>query len=71
MKKVDAMPLMSDTKKIESTGSCARLSYELIDLIVQCDLNEPEPADLAAWNDMPPVGRESSGKQSSRAVGAE
>jgi antitoxin ChpS len=32
--------------------------YRLADLVGQCDLEAPEPADLAAWNAMHPVGRE-------------
>lgn len=32
--------------------------YHLADLMAQCDLNAPEPADMAAWNSMPAVGRE-------------
>ncbi|EST14299.1 antidote-toxin recognition MazE family protein [Pseudomonas putida S610] len=36
----------------------AKLRYKLADLMDQCDLNAPEPAELAAWNAMQPVGRE-------------
>lgn len=32
--------------------------YRLADLMAQCDLAAPEPADLAVWNAMQPVGRE-------------
>ncbi|HBN9859024.1 TPA: AbrB/MazE/SpoVT family DNA-binding domain-containing protein [Pseudomonas aeruginosa] len=32
--------------------------YKLVDLMAQCDLNAPEPVELAAWNAMQPVGRE-------------
>ncbi|MCO8163898.1 AbrB/MazE/SpoVT family DNA-binding domain-containing protein [Pseudomonas sp. 21LCFQ010] len=32
--------------------------YQLADLMAQCDLNASEPAELAAWNSMPAVGRE-------------
>lgn len=32
--------------------------YNLTDLMAQCDLSAPEPAELAAWNAMQPVGRE-------------
>jgi antitoxin ChpS len=35
-----------------------RHSYVLKDLVAQCDLGAPEPADMAAWNNMKPVGRE-------------
>lgn len=36
----------------------ARPSYSLADLVAQCDLSAPEPADLAAWSRVKPVGRE-------------
>lgn len=36
----------------------ARPSYSLADLVAQCDLSAPEPADLAAWSRVNPVGRE-------------
>ena len=36
----------------------AKRHYRLVDLMAQCDLSAPEPADLAAWNAMQPVGRE-------------
>ncbi|HDS1736603.1 AbrB/MazE/SpoVT family DNA-binding domain-containing protein [Pseudomonas sp. BP8] len=32
--------------------------YKLEDLMAQCDLNAAEPEELAAWNNMRPVGRE-------------
>lgn len=32
--------------------------YRLADLMAQCDLDAPEPAELAAWESMGPVGRE-------------
>lgn len=32
--------------------------YTLAELIAQCDLNASEPADMAAWHAMQPVGRE-------------
>lgn len=32
--------------------------YSLETLIAQCDPNAPLPEDMAAWNAMPPVGRE-------------
>jgi antitoxin ChpS len=35
-----------------------RPAYVLADLVAQCDLNAPEPADMAAWNNIKPVGRE-------------
>lgn len=36
----------------------AKPHYQLADLMKQCDLSAPEPAELAAWNAMKPVGRE-------------
>lgn len=35
-----------------------RLSYDLADLVGQCDLQAEVPADLEAWNNLKPVGRE-------------
>jgi antitoxin ChpS len=32
--------------------------YALADLIAQCDLNAPPPADMVAWEDTPPTGKE-------------
>lgn len=36
----------------------ARPSYALADLLALCDPSAPEPADLAAWSEIKPVGRE-------------
>ncbi|MDH0645472.1 AbrB/MazE/SpoVT family DNA-binding domain-containing protein [Pseudomonas sp. GD03858] len=36
----------------------AKPKYTLEELMAQCDLNAPEPEDMAAWNAMRPVGRE-------------
>lgn len=36
----------------------ARPSYSLAELVAQCDQTAAEPADLAAWGDIKPVGRE-------------
>ncbi|QHF43045.1 PbsX family transcriptional regulator [Pseudomonas sp. S35] len=36
----------------------AKPHYRLTDLMAQCDLTAPEPAELAAWNAISPVGRE-------------
>ena len=35
-----------------------RRKHELDELIAQCDRKAPMPADLAAWHDVSPVGRE-------------
>lgn len=47
--------------KVQPDGvllKAARPSYSLADLVAQCDLSAPEPADLAAWSRVKPVGRE-------------
>lgn len=36
----------------------ARPSYSLADLVAQCDLSAAEPADMAVWSQIKPVGRE-------------
>ena len=36
----------------------ARPAYSLDDLVAQCDLSAAEPADLEAWTNLKPVGRE-------------
>lgn len=36
----------------------ARPSFSLADLVAQCDPSAPEPADMAAWSHVKPVGRE-------------
>jgi len=36
----------------------ARPKYSLSDLVAQCDTSAPEPADMAAWGNVKPVGRE-------------
>lgn len=35
-----------------------RPRYALPDLIAQCDLNAPPPADISLWDEMRAVGRE-------------
>lgn len=35
-----------------------RPSFSLDALVAQCDSNAPEPADMAAWSNVKPVGRE-------------
>lgn len=35
-----------------------RPSYALADLVSQCDMEAKEPADMAAWAGIRPVGRE-------------
>ncbi|QXH35087.1 AbrB/MazE/SpoVT family DNA-binding domain-containing protein [Pseudomonas muyukensis] len=36
----------------------AKPKYTLEELMAQCDLNAPEPEDMAAWNSLSAVGRE-------------
>lgn len=36
----------------------ARPSYSLAELVAQCDTSAPEPADMAVWANVKPVGRE-------------
>lgn len=36
----------------------AKPHYALGELMAQCDLTAPEPAEMSAWNVMAPVGRE-------------
>jgi antitoxin ChpS len=36
----------------------AKPHYQLADLMAQCDLTASEPAEMAAWNAMQPVGCE-------------
>lgn len=35
-----------------------RPAYALADLVAQCDVSAPEPADVAAWNNVKPIGLE-------------
>ncbi|BBO99305.1 AbrB/MazE/SpoVT family DNA-binding domain-containing protein [Sulfuriferula nivalis] len=35
-----------------------KTKYKLAELMAQCDLNAPEPADMQAWGSMQPVGKE-------------
>ena len=47
--------------KVQPEGvllKAARPSYTLADLLAQCDLTAAEPADMAAWSQIKPVGRE-------------
>lgn len=36
----------------------ARPKYSLAELVAQCDTSAPEPAEMAAWSNVKPVGRE-------------
>lgn len=37
----------------------ARQSYDLAELVAQCDRNAPAPADMTVWNQTDPRGNES------------
>ncbi|NQD54537.1 AbrB/MazE/SpoVT family DNA-binding domain-containing protein [Pseudomonas sp. CM25] len=56
---------VGSTLNLDATGEALVLKpvrskpkYTLEELMAQCDLNAPEPEDLAVWNAMRPVGRE-------------
>lgn len=47
--------------KVQPDGvllKAARPAYSLAELVAQCDPSAPEPADMADWLNMKPVGRE-------------
>jgi antitoxin ChpS len=49
------------TVDVQSNGvllKAKRPAYSLDDLVAQCDLAAPEPADMVAWGAMKPLGRE-------------
>lgn len=49
------------TVKVHEGGvllTAKRPAYALADLVAQCEPSAAEPADLAAWDNMKPVGRE-------------
>lgn len=47
-----------DVSKDAATLRVAKPKYKLADLIAQCDPSAAPPADLAAWENAAPVGRE-------------
>ncbi len=47
-----------DAQAITLKPARAKPRYKLSDLMAQCDLTASGPAELAAWNAMPAVGRE-------------
>ncbi|MFJ4429429.1 AbrB/MazE/SpoVT family DNA-binding domain-containing protein [Pseudomonas sp. NPDC089395] len=56
---------VGSTLSLDTTGDTLVLKpvrpkpkYTLEELMAQCDLNAPEPEDMADWNAMRPVGRE-------------
>lgn len=56
---------VGSTLSLDTTGETLVLKpvrpkpkYTLEELMAQCDLNAPEPEDMAEWNAMRPVGRE-------------
>jgi antitoxin ChpS len=54
----DVLVLDVSAETITLKPAKAKPHYRLADLMAQCDLTAPEPAELAAWNAMQPVGRE-------------
>ncbi|KTB56715.1 PbsX family transcriptional regulator [Pseudomonas viridiflava ICMP 13104] len=54
----DVLTLDASAEVITLKPAKAKLHYRLADLMAQCDLSAPEPAELAAWNAIQPVGRE-------------
>lgn len=54
----DVLVLDVSAEAITLKPAKAKPHYRLADLMAQCDLTAPEPAELAAWNAMQPVGRE-------------
>lgn len=54
---------IGDSLKVDFTGRKAALQlakpkYSLKELLAQCDPNAAVPADVAAWESMPPIGNE-------------
>ncbi|MCY1544115.1 Antitoxin ChpS [compost metagenome] len=54
----DVLSLDVTPEAITLKPAKAKPHYKLADLMAQCDLSAPEPAELADWNAMQPVGRE-------------
>ena len=54
----DVLRLDATSEVMTLKPAKAKLRYRLDDLMAKCDLNAPEPAELAAWTAMQPVGRE-------------
>lgn len=54
----DILSLDVSEQTMTLTPLRAKPHYRLEDLMAQCDVNAPEPEDLAAWKAMQPTGRE-------------
>jgi antitoxin ChpS len=54
----DVLMLESSADVITLKPTKSKRHYRLADLMAECDLNAPEPAELAKWNAMHPAGRE-------------
>lgn len=50
--------MMLDTTEDGKIVLARKRKYVLADMIAQCDLKAPPPADLALWNAAKPVGQE-------------
>lgn len=58
LKSGDVLSLDVSTDTITLKAAKTKPHYLLANLLAQCDLSAPEPADLAAWDGIQPVGRE-------------
>lgn len=54
----DILVLDASAQVITLKPAKAKPHYRLADLMANCDLNAPEPAELADWDNMKPAGRE-------------
>jgi antitoxin ChpS len=51
-------PMTMDTTPDGTITLVPKLEYTLKELIAQCDLKEPLPADMALWDEARPAGQE-------------
>lgn len=54
----DVLKLDVSAEVMTLKAAKAKPHYALAELMAQCDLSAPEPADMGAWNAMSAVGRE-------------
>jgi len=54
----DVLELDVSAELITLKPAKAKPHYALAELMAQCDLTAPGPAEMADWNAMPAVGRE-------------
>lgn len=55
----DEVEITEDGRSIVITPVDARPQYSLAQLLSQCDLAAPYPQELAEWDAVKPIGRES------------